>query len=53
MSAQKEAVLQLVAEQKERGRPVRETLVTLGVARSTYYRWKKSDRMRPDRASGG
>jgi putative transposase len=52
MSAQKEAVLQWVAEQRQRGRPVRETLVTLGVSRSTYYRWKKSDRMRPDRASG-
>ncbi|WP_168062736.1 integrase core domain-containing protein [Candidatus Manganitrophus noduliformans] len=51
MSAQKEAVLQLVAEQKERGRPVRETLVTLSVPRSTYYRWKKSNGTQPDRAN--
>src|SRR5579871_2628263 len=52
MSAQKEAVLRWVAEQEDRGRPVRETLMTLGVSRSTYYRWKQSNGTQPDRASG-
>lgn len=42
MSTQKEAVIKLVKEEKERGRAVREALATLGVARSTYYRWKKT-----------
>jgi hypothetical protein len=35
MSRQKEAILKLVEEQKEQGRPVGEALATLGVARST------------------
>jgi len=52
MSAQKEAVIRLVEEQKERGRPVQGSLVTLGVPRSTYYRWKKSNGAKRDRASG-
>lgn len=52
MSTQKEAVIKLVEEEKERGRPVRESLMTLGVARSSYYRWKKTGGAQPDRASG-
>lgn len=52
MSAQKEAVMKLVEEEKEQGRPVREALATLGVARSTYYRWKKSNGAKRERASG-
>lgn len=52
MRAQKEAVMKLVAEEKERGRPMGEALATLGVARSTYYRWKKADGAIPSRANG-
>lgn len=52
MSTQKEAVMKLVEQQKEEGRPVGEALATLGVARSTYYRWKKSDGVKREGASG-
>lgn len=47
MSAQKEAIMKLVQEQKERGRAVGEALAILGVARSTYYRWKKKGPISP------
>jgi putative transposase len=49
MSTQKEAVIKLVEKEKERGRAVGEVLATLGVARSTYYRWKKADGVQPER----
>lgn len=49
MSTQKEAIINLVEEQKQRGRPVRESLATLGVPRSTYYRWKKAGGAQPNR----
>lgn len=52
MSTQKEAIIKLVAEQKEKGRPVGEALCTLGVARSTYYRWKQLGGAQRDRVSG-
>jgi len=42
MSSQKEALIRLVDEQRAYGRSVVEVLATLGVKRSTYYRWKKS-----------
>lgn len=42
MGNQKEAVLQLVDEHRERGRSVSEVLGSVGVARSSYYRWRKS-----------
>lgn len=52
MNTQKEAILKLILEQKEKGRSVGEALGSLGVARSTYYRWKKSDAPQSDRVSG-
>ena len=52
MSAQKEAVMKLVLEEKGKGRFVGEALAALGVARSTYYRWKKSGGAQRGRASG-
>jgi putative transposase len=52
MSTQKEAIIQFVEEQKEKGRPVGEALATLGVARSTYDRWKRADVTQPERTSG-
>jgi putative transposase len=41
MGNQKEAVLQLVDEHRERGRSVSEVLGSVGVSRSSYYRWRK------------
>jgi putative transposase len=43
MSEQKEAILQFVQQQKEKGRSVGEVLVELGIARSTYYRWRQGE----------
>ena len=41
MELQKEVVMKLVEEHRQQGRTVREVLTRVGVARSTYYRWKK------------
>jgi putative transposase len=41
MENQKQAVLELVEGHRGEGRSVREVLGTVGVARSSYYRWKK------------
>ena len=41
MSAQKQAVVELVEAQRRQGRTVGEVLGSVGVARSSYYRWKK------------
>jgi len=41
METQKQAVIELVQAHRGQGRPVAEVLVGAGVARSSYYRWKK------------
>ena len=41
MGNQKEAVKELVEAHREQGRSVKEVLESVGVARSSYYRWKK------------
>jgi len=41
MASQKQAVLGLVESHRGEGRSVSEVLGTVGVARSSYYRWKK------------
>jgi putative transposase len=41
MGQQKRAVIELVASHREQGRTVGEVLGSVGVARSSYYRWKK------------
>jgi putative transposase len=43
METQKRAVIELVASHREQGRTVGEVLGSVGVARSSYYRWKKTD----------
>lgn len=42
MGNQKEAVIKLVDDHREQGRTVNDVLGSLGIARSSYYRWKKS-----------
>ena len=42
MSLQKEAVMTLVEEHQQQGRAVGKVLASLGIARATYYRWKRS-----------
>jgi putative transposase len=41
MEQQKQAIVELVASHREQGRRVGEVLSSAGVARSSYYRWKK------------
>jgi putative transposase len=41
MEAQKQAVIEQVEAHRGQGRPVAEVLGNIGVARSSYYRWKK------------
>jgi hypothetical protein len=43
MERQKQAVVELMVSHREQGRMVGEVLGSLGVARSSYYRWKKSE----------
>ena len=43
MKQQKQAVIELVEAHRSQGRPVAEVLGSVGVARSSYYRWKKND----------
>src|SRR6266508_1579823 len=42
MAVQKQAVVELVQSHHREGRAVSEVLGSVGVARSSYYRWKKS-----------
>jgi hypothetical protein len=42
MGNQKQEVLELVEAHRGKGRSVSEVLGSVGVARSSYYRWKKS-----------
>ena len=41
MAEQKQSVVELVQAQRTQGRTVAEVLGSVGVARSSYYRWKK------------
>jgi putative transposase len=41
MGNQKEAVVKLVDDHREQGRTVNEVLGSVGIARASYYRWKK------------
>ena len=43
MAVQKQAVMELVQTHAGQGRTVGEVLGSVGVARSSYYRWKKSE----------
>ena len=43
MAGQKQQVVELVQVQRGQGRRVVEVLVSLGISRSSYYRWKKSE----------
>jgi putative transposase len=43
MAVQKQAVLELVKTHRGEGRSVGEVLGSVGVARSSYYRWKKGE----------
>lgn len=43
MEEQKQAVIELVGSHRSQGRTVAEVLGSAGVARSSYYRWKKNE----------
>jgi len=43
MEGQRHRVLELVATHTRQGRTVAEVLGSVGVARSSYYRWKKGE----------
>lgn len=49
LQTQKEAVLTLVEDHRRAGRAVGEICQTLGIGRSTYYRWKQSRGRDPSR----
>ena len=48
MGSQREAVMELVEGHRGQGRRVSEVLGSVGVARSSYYRWKKSQGQKQD-----
>jgi hypothetical protein len=43
MEQQKQAIVELVVSHRDQGRRVGEVLGSAGVARSSYYRWKKGN----------
>jgi putative transposase len=43
MAEQKRGVMDLVQAHRDQGRPMAEVLGSMGVARSSYYRWKKNE----------
>jgi putative transposase len=49
MAMQKQGVMEQVAVDRRQGRPVGEVLNSLGVARSSYYRWKKGEGKKVER----
>ena len=53
MGNQKQAVVDLVERHREEGRRISEVLGSLGVARSSYYRWRKgpADKAAPRQSS--
>ena len=50
MTMQKQGVMEQVAEDRRQGRTVGEVLNSLGVARSSYYRWKKGEGKKIERS---
>ena len=52
MGNQKQAVMDLVEQHREEGRRISEVLGSVGVARSSYYRWRKGqgEKTEPRRA---
>lgn len=52
MGTQKQAVLELVEAHRREGRSVSEVLAGLGVARSSYYRWRKGEGENRERRQG-
>jgi putative transposase len=51
METQKQAVIELVQAHRGQGRSVAEVLESVGVARSSYYRWKKDRQQTPPRGA--
>ena len=52
MEQQKQGVIELVEGHRDQGRTVREVLGSVGVARSSYYRWEKDQgEKKPHRSS--
>ena len=51
MAEQKQAVIELVASHRSQGRSVAEVVGSVGVARSSYYRWKKDQGEKKPRRS--
>ena len=51
METQKQAVLELVQAHRSQGRSAAQVLGSLGVARSSYYRWKKERQQTPPRGA--
>ncbi|MCC7201976.1 MAG: hypothetical protein IT393_04840 [Nitrospirae bacterium] len=43
MGTQKELIMQLVEEEREKGRRIGKVLATLGIKRPAYYRWRERD----------
>lgn len=52
MSIQKEKIMQFVEEQKQQGRRIGDILMSLGIKRPTYYRWKKGDDLQASSSRG-
>ena len=49
MASQKQAVMELVERHRGEGRRIGEVLASVGVARSSYYRWRKGQGEKTER----
>jgi transposase len=49
MGNQKQAVMDLVERHRDEGRRISEVLESVGVARSSYYRWRKGQGEKTER----